>query len=109
MSKEGKRIWHLTFESQINDDVVEVRERLEWVEATMEEAIKGLETLTVMIWNRLQQFWILIFCGFDHHKRIKMSLKSQQKMSAIPANLKSEMGMGEEADVAKYKKQSNSL
>jgi len=36
----------------------------------MEEAIKGLETLT-------------------------------QKMSAIPANLKSEMGMGEEADVAK--------
>merc|ERR1712192_339430 len=47
-----------------------VKERLEWVEATMEEAIKGLETLT-------------------------------QKMSAIPANLKSEMGMGEDADVAK--------
>jgi len=47
-----------------------VKERLEWVEETMEEAIKGLETLT-------------------------------QKMSAIPANLKSEMGMGEEADVAK--------
>merc|ERR550517_710209 len=47
-----------------------VKERLGWVEETMEEAIRGLETLT-------------------------------QKMSAIPANLKSEMGMGEDADVAK--------
>jgi len=55
-----------------------VVERLEWVEATMEEAIKGLETLT-------------------------------QKMSAIPANLKSEMGMGEEADVAREPEELRSL
>jgi len=55
-----------------------VKARLEWVEATMEEAIKGLETLT-------------------------------QKMSAIPANLKSEMGMGEEADVAKEPEELRSL
>ena len=33
-----------------NYDVLEVKERLEWVEATMEEAIKGLETLTVSIY-----------------------------------------------------------
>ena len=31
-----------------NYDALEVKERLEWVEATMEEAIKGLETLTVI-------------------------------------------------------------
>jgi len=55
-----------------------VKERLEWVEATMEEAIKGLETLT-------------------------------QKMSAIPANLKSEMGMGDEADVAREPEELRSL
>ena len=33
-----------------NDDILEVKERLEWVEATMEEAIKGLETLTLIIY-----------------------------------------------------------
>ena len=49
---EGK----LTFDIQINDDVLEVKERLEWVEATMEEAIKGLETLTVIICNSHHQF-----------------------------------------------------
>merc|ERR1712110_432084 len=55
-----------------------VKERLAWVEETMEEAIKGLETLT-------------------------------QKMSSIPANLKSEMGMGDEADVAREPEELRSL
>jgi len=55
-----------------------VTERLEWVEATMEEAIKGLETLT-------------------------------QKMTAIPANLKSEMGMEEDEDLAKEPEELRSL
>ena len=40
----------MTKKEMIND-ALEVKARLEWVEATMEEAIKGLETLTVIISN----------------------------------------------------------
>ena len=40
----------MTKKKMIND-ALEVKARLEWVEATMEEAIKGLETLTVIISN----------------------------------------------------------
>ena len=46
-----------TPQNQSNDDVLEVKERLDWVEATMEEAIKGLETLSVNF-HRHQQLSI---------------------------------------------------
>ena len=50
-----------TPQNQSNDDVLEVKERLDWVEATMEEAIKGLETLSVNF-HRHQQLSISWLC-----------------------------------------------
>ena len=54
----------------------EVKERLGWVEATMEEAIKGLETLTVII---SQSFSLLVndfIFLFDISKRCRRFLQT---------------------------------
>ena len=62
----------------------EVKERLGWVEATMEEAIKGLETLTVIISHSFiffisQSFSLLVndfIFLFDISKRCRRFLQT---------------------------------